>query len=143
MWPLVYLLSLVSLSLLSGRKVPFGRKLFYTAPTWRSVDTRLSSSCFVLRSEMNRLVALARMQHSGVFLSTSEALTLQLIKDAAHPQFKEVKALLCHPGREDIFLFRFPFFSDFVLLYVFPVCMSVRHLRAWHLGALKRPEVLD
>ncbi|EDL75866.1 similar to RIKEN cDNA 0610042E07, isoform CRA_a [Rattus norvegicus] len=49
---------------------------------------------------MNRLVALARMQHSGVFLSTSEALTLQLIKDAAHPQFKEIQKILKEPVPE-------------------------------------------
>lgn len=52
------------------------------------------------QSEMNRLVTLARMQQSGVFLSTSEALTLQLIKDAAHPQFKEIQKILKEPVPE-------------------------------------------
>lgn len=46
---------------------------------------------------MNRLVALARMQQSGVFLSTSEVLILQLVKDAAHPQFKEIQKILKEP----------------------------------------------
>lgn len=46
----------------------------------------LSLSC----SQVDRLVALARMRQSGAFLSTSEALILQLVRDAAHPQFKEV-----------------------------------------------------
>lgn len=39
---------------------------------------------------MDRLVALSRMRQSGAFLSTSEGLILQLVGDAAHPQFKEV-----------------------------------------------------
>lgn len=42
------------------------------------------------RSQVDRLVALARMRQSGAFLSTSEALILQLVGDAAHPRFKEV-----------------------------------------------------
>uniref|UniRef100_G1RHU9 Isochorismatase domain containing 2 n=1 Tax=Nomascus leucogenys TaxID=61853 RepID=G1RHU9_NOMLE len=42
------------------------------------------------RSQVDRLVALARMRQSGAFLSTSEGLILQLVGDAAHPQFKEV-----------------------------------------------------
>lgn len=46
----------------------------------------LSISC----SQVDRLVALARMRQSGAFLSTSESLILQLVRDAAHPQFKEV-----------------------------------------------------
>lgn len=44
------------------------------------------------RSQVDRLVALARMRQSGAFLSTSEGLILQLVRDAAHPQFKEVPA---------------------------------------------------
>lgn len=50
----------------------------------------LSLSC----SQVDRLVAMARMRQSGAFLSTSEALILQLVRDAAHPQFKEVKGPL-------------------------------------------------
>lgn len=41
-------------------------------------------------SQVDRLVALSRMRQSGAFLSTSEGLILQLMGDAAHPQFKEV-----------------------------------------------------
>lgn len=41
-------------------------------------------------SQVDRLVALARMRQSGAFLSTSEGLILQLVGDSAHPQFKEV-----------------------------------------------------
>lgn len=41
-------------------------------------------------SQVDRLVALARMRQSGAFLSTSEGLILQLVGDASHPQFKKV-----------------------------------------------------
>lgn len=42
------------------------------------------------RSQVERLVALARMRQSGAFLSTSEGLIIQLLGDASHPQFKKV-----------------------------------------------------
>uniref|UniRef100_A0A673UU55 Isochorismatase domain containing 2 n=1 Tax=Suricata suricatta TaxID=37032 RepID=A0A673UU55_SURSU len=45
------------------------------------------------RSQVDRLVALARMRQSGAFLSTSEGLILQLVGDAAHPRFKEVSSV--------------------------------------------------
>ncbi|XP_041911468.1 isochorismatase domain-containing protein 2A isoform X1 [Arvicola amphibius] len=49
------------------------------------------------RSQVDRLVALARMRQSGAFLSTSEALILQLVRDAAHPQFKEIQKIIKEP----------------------------------------------
>ncbi|XP_063122338.1 isochorismatase domain-containing protein 2 isoform X4 [Rattus norvegicus] len=66
----------------------------------RGLQVHVAVDACSSQSEMNRLVALARMQHSGVFLSTSEALTLQLIKDAAHPQFKEIQKILKEPVPE-------------------------------------------
>ncbi|VTJ79993.1 Hypothetical predicted protein [Marmota monax] len=42
------------------------------------------------RSQVDRLTALARMRQSGAFLSTSEGLIMQLVRDAAHPKFREV-----------------------------------------------------
>lgn len=41
-------------------------------------------------SQVDRLVALARMRQSGAFLTTSEGLILQLLGDASHPHFKKV-----------------------------------------------------
>ncbi|XP_075797852.1 isochorismatase domain-containing protein 2A isoform X2 [Microtus pennsylvanicus] len=49
------------------------------------------------RSQVDRLVAMARMRQSGAFLSTSEALILQLVRDAAHPQFKEIQKIIKEP----------------------------------------------
>uniref|UniRef100_A0AC11B0H0 Isochorismatase domain containing 2 n=1 Tax=Ovis aries TaxID=9940 RepID=A0AC11B0H0_SHEEP len=50
------------------------------------------------RSQVDRLVALSRMRQSGAFLSTSEGLILQLMGDAAHPQFKEIQKLIKEPS---------------------------------------------
>ncbi|XP_053460048.1 isochorismatase domain-containing protein 2 isoform X2 [Nycticebus coucang] len=50
------------------------------------------------RSQVDRLVALARMRQSGAFLSTSEGLILQLVGDAAHPQFKEIQKIIKDPA---------------------------------------------
>lgn len=49
------------------------------------------------RSQVDRLVALARMRQSGAFLSTSEGLILQLVGDAAHPQFKQIQNIIKEP----------------------------------------------
>ncbi|XP_068384127.1 isochorismatase domain-containing protein 2 [Eschrichtius robustus] len=50
------------------------------------------------RSQVDRLVALSRMHQSGAFLSTSEGLILQLVRDAAHPQFKEIQKIIKEPA---------------------------------------------
>ncbi|KAL1768981.1 isochorismatase domain-containing protein 2A [Sigmodon hispidus] len=50
------------------------------------------------RSQVDRLVALGRMRQSGAFLSTSESLILQLVRDAAHPQFKEIQKIIKEPA---------------------------------------------
>nr|KAF6269503.1 isochorismatase domain containing 2 [Myotis myotis] len=50
------------------------------------------------RSQVDRLVALARMRQSGAFLSTSEGLILQLVGDSAHPQFKEIQKIIKEPA---------------------------------------------
>lgn len=49
------------------------------------------------RSQVDRLVALARMRQSGAFLATSESLILQLVRDASHPQFKEIQKIIKEP----------------------------------------------
>uniref|UniRef100_A0A8B9F5K0 Isochorismatase domain containing 2 n=1 Tax=Amazona collaria TaxID=241587 RepID=A0A8B9F5K0_9PSIT len=41
-------------------------------------------------SPMERAVALRRLQSSGAFLGTSESLLLELLRDSAHPCFRQV-----------------------------------------------------
>lgn len=66
----------------------------------RGLQVHVAVDACSSRSEMNQLVALTRMQQSGVFLSTSEVLSLQLTKDPAHPQFKEIQKILKEPVPE-------------------------------------------
>ncbi|XP_027715803.1 isochorismatase domain-containing protein 2 isoform X3 [Vombatus ursinus] len=49
-------------------------------------------------SQVDRLLALSRMRQSGAFLTTSECLILQLVRDSAHPRFKEVQKLIRDPA---------------------------------------------
>ncbi|XP_077887532.1 isochorismatase domain-containing protein 2 isoform X2 [Ictidomys tridecemlineatus] len=49
------------------------------------------------RSQVDRLTALARMRQSGAFLSTSEGLIMQLVRDAAHPKFREIQKIIKEP----------------------------------------------
>lgn len=46
--------------------------------------------CACLCSQTDRLFALSRLKQSGAFLTTTEAVLLQLVQDAKHPNFKEV-----------------------------------------------------
>lgn len=41
-------------------------------------------------SQVDRIMAFSRLRQSGAFLTTSEGLILQLVRDAAHPSFREV-----------------------------------------------------
>ena len=40
---------------------------------------------------------MSRMMQSGAFLTTSEAIIFQLVKDASHPKFKEIQKLIKNP----------------------------------------------
>ncbi|NWS50890.1 ISC2A protein, partial [Probosciger aterrimus] len=48
------------------------------------------SDPFLWGSPMERAVALGRLQQSGAFLTTSESLLLLLLRDCAHPCFRQV-----------------------------------------------------
>ncbi|XP_056299974.1 isochorismatase domain-containing protein 2 [Pseudoliparis swirei] len=50
------------------------------------------------RSQTDRLFALSRLKQSGAYLTTTEAVLLQLVQDAKHPNFKEIQRLLTHPS---------------------------------------------
>ncbi|XP_064359676.1 isochorismatase domain-containing protein 2 isoform X3 [Dromaius novaehollandiae] len=52
----------------------------------------------LLVPQVERLVALGRLRQSGAFLSTSESLVLQLLRDAAHPRFRQVQQLIKEPA---------------------------------------------
>lgn len=46
--------------------------------------------CVFVHSQTDRLFALSRLKQSGAYLTTTEAVLLQLVQDAKHPSFKEV-----------------------------------------------------
>ncbi|XP_047217882.1 isochorismatase domain-containing protein 2 [Girardinichthys multiradiatus] len=50
------------------------------------------------RSQTDRLFALSRLKQSGAYLTTTEAVLLQLVEGAKHPNFKEIQKLLTHPS---------------------------------------------
>ncbi|NXO18206.1 ISC2A protein, partial [Oriolus oriolus] len=48
-------------------------------------------------SQVERALALARLRQAGAFLSTCESLLLLLLRDAAHPHFKQILPLIKEP----------------------------------------------
>nr|XP_002724421.2 isochorismatase domain-containing protein 2 [Oryctolagus cuniculus]XP_008252092.2 isochorismatase domain-containing protein 2 [Oryctolagus cuniculus]XP_051698182.1 isochorismatase domain-containing protein 2 [Oryctolagus cuniculus]XP_051698183.1 isochorismatase domain-containing protein 2 [Oryctolagus cuniculus] len=64
----------------------------------RGLQVHVVADACSSRSQVDRLVALARMRQSGAFLCSSEGLILQLVGDAAHPQFKEIQKIIKEPA---------------------------------------------
>ena len=46
------------------------------------------------RTETDRKMALERMRSMGAFVTTTEAVILAMVGDAAHPQFKAVQRII-------------------------------------------------
>ncbi|XP_059693677.1 LOW QUALITY PROTEIN: isochorismatase domain-containing protein 2-like [Haemorhous mexicanus] len=49
------------------------------------------------RSQVERALALAHMRQAGAYLSTCESLLLLLLRDAAHPKFRQILPLIKEP----------------------------------------------
>ncbi|XP_060111275.1 isochorismatase domain-containing protein 2 [Heteronotia binoei] len=63
----------------------------------RGLDVHVVVDACSSRSQVDRLVALSRLRQSGAFLTTSEGLILQLVRDSAHPCFREIQKLIMDP----------------------------------------------
>ncbi|KAM9510612.1 isochorismatase domain-containing protein 2 [Guaruba guarouba] len=63
----------------------------------RGLDVHLAVDACSSRSPMERAVALRRLRSSGAFLGTSESLVLELLRDSAHPCFRQVLQLIKEP----------------------------------------------
>ncbi|XP_062492726.1 isochorismatase domain-containing protein 2 [Pezoporus occidentalis] len=63
----------------------------------RGLDVHVAVDACSSRSPMERAVALQRLQASGAFLGTSESLLLGLLRDSAHPRFRQVLELIKEP----------------------------------------------
>ncbi|XP_054849415.1 isochorismatase domain-containing protein 2 [Eublepharis macularius] len=64
----------------------------------RGLDVHIVVDACSSRSQVDRIVALSRLRQSGAFLTTSEGLILQLVRDAAHPNFREIQKLIMDPA---------------------------------------------
>ncbi|XP_030640375.1 isochorismatase domain-containing protein 2 [Chanos chanos] len=64
----------------------------------RGMEVHIVADAVSSRSQTDRLFALSRLKQSGAFLTTTEAVLLQLVQDAKHPNFKEIQRLLAHPS---------------------------------------------
>uniref|UniRef100_A0A2D4MH53 Isochorismatase-like domain-containing protein n=1 Tax=Micrurus spixii TaxID=129469 RepID=A0A2D4MH53_9SAUR len=64
----------------------------------RGLDVHIVVDACSSRSQVDRIIALSRLRQSGAFLTTSEGLILQLVRDAAHPCFREIQKLIMDPA---------------------------------------------
>ncbi|XP_068855347.1 isochorismatase domain-containing protein 2 isoform X1 [Aphelocoma coerulescens] len=63
----------------------------------RGLDVHVVADACSSRSQVERTLALARLRQAGAFLSTCESLLLLLLRDAAHPHFKQILPLIKEP----------------------------------------------
>ncbi|KAL0985149.1 hypothetical protein UPYG_G00153460 [Umbra pygmaea] len=64
----------------------------------RGMDVHIVADAVSSRSQTDRLFSLSRLRQSGAFLTTTEAVLLQLVQDAKHPKFREIQKLLAQPS---------------------------------------------
>ncbi|XP_061633339.1 isochorismatase domain-containing protein 2 isoform X2 [Phyllopteryx taeniolatus] len=64
----------------------------------KGIEVHIVSDAVSSRSQTDRLFALSRLKQSGAFLTTTEAVLLQLVQGAKHPNFKEIQQLMMQPS---------------------------------------------
>ncbi|XP_062410728.1 isochorismatase domain-containing protein 1 [Sardina pilchardus] len=62
--------------------------------TGRGFEVHIVADATSSRSMMDRMFALERMARTGIIVTTSESVLLQLVADKEHPKFKEVQNLI-------------------------------------------------
>lgn len=60
----------------------------------RGVDVHVVVDAVTARTLVDRKFAFKQLERVGAVLTTSECVILSLLKDAAHPKFKEVQKLI-------------------------------------------------
>lgn len=60
----------------------------------RGFQVHVLCDCVTSRFEYNRLAGLAKMRRSGVIESSIEMAFFELMRDARHPQFKQIQSLI-------------------------------------------------
>eukprot|EP01094_Clydonella_sp_ATCC50884_P018909 TRINITY_DN3591_c0_g1_i2.p1 TRINITY_DN3591_c0_g1~~TRINITY_DN3591_c0_g1_i2.p1 ORF type:complete len:198 (+),score=75.18 TRINITY_DN3591_c0_g1_i2:52-645(+) len=59
----------------------------------RGIDVHVLTDGTSSQNTPDRLTAFRRMEQSGVFLSTSESVLFQLLRDAKHPKFRDMSSI--------------------------------------------------
>ncbi|KFV04431.1 Isochorismatase domain-containing protein 1, partial [Pterocles gutturalis] len=60
----------------------------------RGLEVHIVADATSSRSMMDRMFALERLARTGIIVTTSEAILLQLVADKDHPKFKEIQNLI-------------------------------------------------
>ncbi|XP_008562035.1 PREDICTED: isochorismatase domain-containing protein 1 [Galeopterus variegatus] len=60
----------------------------------RGIEVHIVADATSSRSMMDRMFALERLARTGIIVTTSEAILLQLVADKDHPKFKEIQNLI-------------------------------------------------
>ncbi|XP_077979118.1 isochorismatase domain-containing protein 2-like [Glandiceps talaboti] len=60
----------------------------------KDIDVHVIADACSSRSMVDRMYALERMKQSGAFITTSESMVLQLLRDAKHPDFRETQKVI-------------------------------------------------
>eukprot|EP00069_Balaena_mysticetus_P011076 bmy_21041T0 len=60
----------------------------------RGIEVHIVADATSSRSMMDRMFALERLARTGIIVTTSEAVLLQLVADKDHPKFKEIQNLI-------------------------------------------------
>lgn len=68
----------------------------------KGMEVHIVADAVSSRSQTDRLFALSRLKQSGAYLTTTEAVVLQLVQDGKHPSFKEIRKVLAYPADTDL-----------------------------------------
>ena len=60
----------------------------------QDIDVHVIADATSSRAMTERLMAFERMKQCGAFLTTSEAMFFQLLRDAKHPKFRDIQKLI-------------------------------------------------
>ncbi|XP_071954817.1 isochorismatase domain-containing protein 2-like [Antedon mediterranea] len=74
----------------------------------RDFDVHVIADGCSSRSMVDRMFAFERMRQSGAFITTSEAMLLQLLKDSKNPKFKDVQKLIMTSAPDSALLTKVP-----------------------------------
>ncbi|XP_033118573.1 isochorismatase domain-containing protein 2-like [Anneissia japonica] len=74
----------------------------------RDFDVHVIADGCSSRSMVDRMFAIERMRQSGAFITTSEAMLLQLLQDSKNPKFKDVQKLIMTSAPDSGLLSKIP-----------------------------------